>query len=107
MELKTLFTFNSTRILLYFLAKMNAFRVLLLDIAQQLRTDDLERLKYACSGFIPAGRAEFITRPHELFLELEKMGKLSESNRDFLAVILVQIGRNDLRNKLLEIPGKL
>ncbi|XP_031567572.1 mitogen-activated protein kinase kinase kinase 3-like [Actinia tenebrosa] len=85
---------------------MNEFRVLLLDIAQHLRKDDLEHLKFACSTFIPAGRAEFISRPHELFLELEKMGKLSESDREFLAVILVKIGRNDLRNKLLGIPER-
>jgi hypothetical protein len=86
---------------------MNEFRALLLDIAQHLRQDELNRLKFACSGFIPAGRAEFITRPHELFLELERMGKLSENNRDFLAVTLIKIGRNDLRNKLLRIPGEV
>ncbi|KAK3745549.1 hypothetical protein QZH41_012466, partial [Actinostola sp. cb2023] len=83
---------------------MNNFRSLLLEIGQHLTQADLSNLKFACS-FIPAGRAEFLTQPHELFLEMERQNKLSENNTQLLADLFVKIGRSDLKNKLLGIQG--
>jgi hypothetical protein len=81
---------------------MDEFRTLLLEIAQALRQEELSELKVVCRSFIPAGRAEFITTPHELFQEMESLGKVSVYNRWFLAESLDTIGRMDLRDKLLQ-----
>lgn len=86
---------------------MNSFRSLLLEIGQNLTRDQLSQIKFRCSDFIPAGRAEFIIQPHELFLEMERQNKLSENNKDLLADLLVAIGRNDLKNKLMGTEGRL
>ena len=86
---------------------MNSFRGLLLELSNALTRDELNSMKYVCKELIPAGRAERIERPHEFFSELEKLNKLGDNNREFLASILVNINRTDLRNKLLGIRGEL
>ena len=78
----------------------------LLEISNSLTSTNLEGLKFLCRDVIPAGRAEKITRPFELFSALEQLNMLSEKNRIFLAAILNIIGRIDLSNKLLQIQGK-
>jgi hypothetical protein len=82
---------------------MDEYRALLLEIAQALRKQEFSELKVEYMSFIPAERVKFITTPHELFQEMERIGILSENNRGFLAGSLVTIGRRDLRDKLL--PG--
>ena len=72
-----------------------------------MTTADLQELKFLCGDVIPAGRLERINRGFELFGALEQLNILSEENRDFLASKLIAINRNDLRNKLLGIQGKL
>lgn len=86
---------------------MNSYRGLLLELSNSLTSSDLEGLKFLCRDVIPAGRAERITRPFEFFSALEQLNMLSEENRDFLASKLIAINRNDLRNKLLGIQGKI
>ena len=86
---------------------MNSYRGLLLELSNSLTSSDLEGLKFLCRDVIPAGRAERITRPFEFFGALEQLNMLSEENRDFLASKLIAINRNDLRNKLLGIQGKI
>ena len=86
---------------------MSNYRGLLLEISNNLTSTDLDGLKFLCREVIPAGRAERITRSFEFFSELEHLNMLSEENRDFLASKLIAINRNDLRNKLLGIQGKI
>ena len=86
---------------------MSGYRSLLLDLSNNLTTADLQALKFLCEDVIPAGRLEKITRGFELFGALEQLNMLSEENRDFLASKLLAVHRNDLRNKLLGIQGKL
>ena len=86
---------------------MSSYRSLLLELSNNLTTADLQELKFLCGEVIPAGRLERINRGFELFGVLEQLNILSEENRDFLASKLIAINRNDLRNKLLGIQGKL
>ena len=86
---------------------MSSYRSLLLELSNSLTIADLQELKFLCADVIPAGRLERITQGIELFGAMEQLNMLSEENRDFLASKLIAVSRNDLRNKLLGIEGKL
>ena len=86
---------------------MSSYRSLLLELSNSLTTADLQALKFLCRDDIPAVRLERINRGFELFGALEQLNMLSEENRDFLASKLIAVNRNDLRDKLLGIQGKL
>ena len=86
---------------------MSSYTSLLLELSNSLTTANLQKLKFLCADVIPAGRLERINRGIELFGALEQLDMLSEENRDFLASKLIAVNRNDLRNKLLGIQGKL
>ena len=86
---------------------MSSYRYLLLELSNSLTTAELQELKFLCADVIPAGRLERINRGFELFGALEQLNMLSEENRDFLASKLIAVNRNDLRDKLLGIQGKL
>ena len=86
---------------------MSRYTSLLLELSNSLTTANLQKLKFLCADVIPAGRLERINRGIELFGALEQLDMLSEENRDFLASKLIAVNRNDLRNKLLGIQGKL
>ena len=86
---------------------MSSYTSLLLELSNSLTTVNLQKLKFLCADVIPAGRLERINRGIELFGALEQLDMLSEENRDFLASKLIAVNRNDLRNKLLGIQGKL
>ena len=85
---------------------MTDHRKLLMNISDHLTSEDFAKLKYICKEDIPAGIAENITRPFDFFAKLERKGFLSEGNYDYLAPRLRDIGRIDLKEKLLEIIGK-
>ena len=80
---------------------MSDFRRLLLEISNELTDLDLNRLKFLCKDEIPAGTAERIREPFELFDELEKGNFLSEKKREFLASKLSDLNRVSLGKKLL------
>ena len=86
---------------------MSRYTSLLWELSNSLTTANLQKLKFLCADVIPAGRLERINRGIELFGALEQLDMLSEENRDFLASKLIAVNRNDLRNKLLGIQGKL
>ena len=86
---------------------MSSYTSLLLELSNSLTPANLQKLKFLCADVIPAGRLERINRGIELFGALEQLDMLSEENRDFLASKLIAVNRNDLRNKLLGIQGKL
>ena len=86
---------------------MSSYRSLLLEMSNSLTTADLQKLKFLCGDVIPAGRLETINRGFDLFGALEQLNMLSEEHRDFLASKLIAVNRNDLRDKLLGIQGKL
>ena len=86
---------------------MSSYRSFLLELSNSLTTENLQELKFLCADVIPAGRLDRITQGIGLFGAMERLNMLSEENRDFLASKLIAVNRNDLRNKLLGIQGKL
>ena len=86
--------------------RTDPFKVILLDISQELTTTNLDGMKFACEGKIPDGVLERITQPLELFKELEHRNILAETEKDFLAELLLHVGRQELARKLLGMDGK-
>ena len=85
---------------------MSDFRLLLLEISNEITNADLAKLKFLCEDVIPSRTAEGISQPFELFRALEQRNLLSEQNREFLASKLSDVNCIPLRNKLLGIQGK-
>jgi hypothetical protein len=83
------------------MGKTDSYRRLLLSIAQELTSDNFKDMKFSCDDKIPDGVLERLIRPIDLLTELEHRDLLSEGNKDFLAELLLQIGRQELARKLL------
>ncbi|XP_028406966.1 uncharacterized protein LOC114529381 [Dendronephthya gigantea] len=88
------------------MGKPDVFRVLLLQIAQELTSRNFEEMKFACDDAIPEGVLEKLLRPIDLFTELEHRDLLSDTNKGFLAKLLLEAGRQKLATKLLGINEK-
>ena len=76
------------------------FRLRLTEVASELDIERLAKLKYSCSGEIPAGELEKLKTPEQLFLELEQRKLIEPSNLKFLVDRLEIIGRKDLADDL-------
>ncbi|XP_048577716.1 FAS-associated death domain protein-like isoform X2 [Nematostella vectensis] len=81
---------------------MAQVRKLLNSIGQELTKENITALKHECADVIPAGRAEEISTPFQLYEELIRMDKLGDDNLEYLGERLRSIGRQDLKDKLLE-----
>ena len=86
---------------------MEGFHAQLLKISERFLQEDFLKLKLVCQDVIPEGILERMTSAADLFVELEHRGFLSEQKKDYLASLLFQIGRHDLKNKLVGIKSKL
>ncbi|XP_031574990.1 uncharacterized protein LOC116308656 [Actinia tenebrosa] len=80
---------------------IDPFRALLLSIANDCTDEDFTNMKFLCSGCLPEGRLEDISSPRELFIELIHDCIISKDEKQPLASLLFNIGRQDLRNRLL------
>lgn len=76
------------------------FRLKLTEVASNLDSEKLEKLKYLCVDYIPAGDLEKINNPEQLFLNLEQRKKIEPSRLDFLVERLESVGRKDLADDL-------
>ena len=83
------------------MGKVDSYRALLLSIAQELTSNNFKDMKFSCDDKIPGGVLDRLTRPIDLFTELEHRDLLNEGNKDFLVELLLQIGRQELARKLL------
>lgn len=80
---------------------MGPYRLKLLSISNEITERELVELKFVCKQHIPVGVLERISRPLELFDELENRNLLTPDNKEFLAAILAGINRLELRDDLL------
>lgn len=80
---------------------MDPYRLKLLSISNEITERELVELKFVCKQHIPVGVLERISRPLELFDELENRNLLTPDNKEFLAAILAGINRLKLRDDLL------
>ena len=80
--------------------RLSPFRILLFDFSEELTRQDVEKMKYLASDFIPRRRAEDIQNGLHLFEALERNARISPQNLDLLEEMLVKIGREDLGSKV-------
>ncbi|XP_069082173.1 caspase-8-like isoform X1 [Pleurodeles waltl] len=74
---------------------------LFLAISNELKTYDLQCLKFLCIDFVTTQNLEKITEGYELFQALEQNGKLEKVNSGLLKELLFRIKRMDLlKNKM-------
>lgn len=83
------------------------FRRRLEEIASQISPDHLSVLLFTCKEILPDATSEQITRPYDLFLELERRGKLSSNNISLLCQLLGKIGLNKLSQDLEEFGSPI
>lgn len=85
---------------------MDPFRARLLSVSNGITDRELGQLKFVCKQHIPVGVLEKIVRPLDLFDELENRNLLSHDNTVFLAELLTEINRLELKEELFGVRGK-
>lgn len=85
---------------------MDPFRSRLLSVSNGITDHELGQLKFVCKQHIPVGVLEKIVRPLDLFNELENRNLLSQENTVFLAELLTEINRCELKEELFGVRGK-
>ncbi|XP_078678976.1 ATP-dependent RNA helicase DHX58-like isoform X2 [Branchiostoma floridae x Branchiostoma belcheri] len=74
---------------------------ILFEIAKELdKKDELEGMKFLCTGRISSSRLEEIDTPLKLFRELTKLGRVTETDFTFVEKLLRAIEREDVLAKL-------
>lgn len=72
------------------------YRSALLVIYNQLRSSEVQAMKFLCSDFISIAKMERIQNALDLFQELEKLQRIGEpDNVHLLAELLYHVGRAD------------
>jgi len=91
---------------------MSGFRMILNRISQNIRQDELSRMKFMCADHIPKRKMEDIVTPLNLWEVLMEKEIIGPMKVEFIENLLVQIDRldlldlfNDLRRTGLEGPG--
>ncbi|KAM6943523.1 LOW QUALITY PROTEIN: FAS-associated death domain protein-like [Xenentodon cancila] len=76
------------------------FNAVLLNISNDMKTDNLEKMKFLVRDHIGKRELESITTGHRLFQSLTERGLLGADNTDYLVDLLKNIKRSDLADKL-------
>lgn len=72
------------------------YKSALLVIYNQLRSSEVQAMKFLCSDIISIGKMEKVLNALDLFQELEKLQRIGEPNNVLLlAELLYHIGRAD------------
>ncbi|XP_024151492.1 protein FADD [Oryzias melastigma] len=83
------------------------FNALLLDISNQLKEDDLTKLKFLLGDRIGKRDLERISSGHDLFQAMRERELLGPEKRDLLNNLLKNIPRPDLSKKLQQDPAPI
>ena len=86
---------------------MDPYRVKLLSVSNEITERELSELKFICKSKVPTGVLEKITRPLELFSELENRCLIGPDNNEFLGDLLASIERLELRDELFGHRGEI
>ena len=83
-------------------SRVNQFRELLLRTSQDLRSEDLSRMRFL---LVDLAEVRSDMGANELFAELEVRGYLTTDDLSFVGDLLRAISRNDLGQKLDQYEG--
>lgn len=82
------------------MSSIEDYRFMLLEISHQIRTDELEDMKFLCVDFIPDSKREDTKATLHFFRELEMQNRLGIDNLEWLISMLKHLKREDLVLKL-------
>ena len=83
----------------YLMADFNYF---LLQIASEIKSDELADMKFLCEEDLPRGKLEPIANPRELLNVLKKNGKIKPGEVIYLVTLLKRVGLVQLAEKVIE-----
>lgn len=86
----------------YLMADFNYF---LLQIASEIKSDELADMKFLCQedDDLPRGKLEPIANPRELLNVLKKSGKIKPGEVMYLVTLLKRVGLVQLAEKVIEM----
>ena len=64
----------------------------MLQIAHEIKSDELADMKFLCDGDLPRGKLEAIANPRELLNVLRKSGKIKPGEVMYLVTLLEKVG---------------
>ncbi|XP_052235568.1 caspase-8-like [Dreissena polymorpha] len=76
------------------------FHQRLININDEMGSDDIEALKFLCRDYLPASKLDKVESALEIFEYMKKAGMIDLNNVDFLLESFARIHRYDLINKL-------
>ena len=78
------------------------FNYFLLQIAGEIKSDELANMKFLCEGDddLPRGKLEPIANPRELLNVLKKSGKIKPGEVMYLVTLLERVGLVQLAEKV-------
>lgn len=89
-------------------SEQRSFRELLIAISDGVGKNELEKLKFYCSDFIPTSRREDIEMPVQLWEAIMEKGRMSSSDTRFLQELMVKaIRRNDLLDRIIQYTNRI
>lgn len=77
-----------------------------MSISKQLEDEDLKNMKFIMGEHLPNGDLQRVNKPIDLFSLMIKREKLSETNLDTLAQLLIDVEREDLYRQVQKMKGK-
>ena len=80
------------------------FNYFLLQIANEIKSDELEDMKFLCEGDdgLPRTKLELIANPKELLNVLRKSGKIKPGEVTYLVTLLERVGLVQLAERVKE-----
>ncbi|XP_077985532.1 uncharacterized protein LOC144440138 isoform X2 [Glandiceps talaboti] len=79
---------------------IDPFLNFLLELSDDIRDGELNKLKHVLQMSVPKGIAEAITEPYALFNKMVELGVLKQTDTKVLEEALTKIGRKDLADRL-------
>ena len=79
---------------------MADFNYFLLQIASEIKSDELADMKFLCEGDLPRGKLEPIANPRELLNFLKKSGKIKPGEVMYLVTLLKRVGLVQLAERV-------
>ncbi|XP_067892049.1 CASP8 and FADD-like apoptosis regulator isoform X2 [Heterodontus francisci] len=81
---------------------VSLYRLLMMDISENLSQEDLQSIVFLLHCQVPKGRQEAVKTFLDLVVDLEKLGKIDVNNLEVVEDCLQTIGRMDLKKKILK-----
>ena len=84
---------------------MADFNYFLLQVAYEIKSDELAYMKFLCEGddTLPREKLELIANPTEMFIAFRRSGKIRPGKVMYLVTLLERVGLFSLADRVKEI----